>query len=397
MITHIDDNSSIHGLEDFLQSIVDTVRNPLLVLDRGLCVVSASRAFYQTFGLTPETTLGKRVYDLGNRQWNILELRHLLEDVLQHDSEFSEYEVRQAFPNIGMRVMLLNGRKLYRPGNHTEMLLLSIEDVTDRFTKQEILQNAYERERRIAQALQRPLMHPVGENAFPGLSIATFYEPARRNEADVGGDFFDAFALPGGKIALVIADASGKGLEAAARTMQVKDVLRAFTLEYPHIPAHIIARLNDYVNESHFEEEHNEKFVCLALVIIDPVSGAGAAVMAGTEPLVLIRARGGEPEVLELPCIPLGVASRLDYLALPLQLAPGDTLIMLTDGITDARQKNEFFGMEGIVRIANEHRGKDVKTLGQIILDSATEFANGKLQDDACLLIARRTSVSRAP
>jgi PAS domain S-box-containing protein len=275
VIAQNENESSINSTEDFLRSIVDTVRNPLLVLDKELRVVAASRAFHKTFDLSQDETDGRLVYDLGGGQWDIPELKHLLEDILPNNSEFDEYEVKQTFPPNGNRVMLLNGRKLYRPGNHTEMILLSIEDVTERTAKQVTLQKAYERERRIAQALQRPLMFPIDENAFPNLSIATFYEPARRNEADVGGDFFDAFALPGGKIALVIADASGKGLEAAARTMQVKDVLRAFTLEYPHIPAHIIARLNDYVNESHFEEDNSEN--SSVLLWSSSIQGAGRA------------------------------------------------------------------------------------------------------------------------
>src|SRR5207244_8604507 len=108
------------------------------------------------------------------------------------------------------------------------------------------LRAAYDRERRIAQVLQRPLLLQVAADAFPGLSLATLYEPAAA-EADVGGDFLDAFALPGGKVAVVVGDTCGKGLEAAAHNTHVKDVLRAFLREAPLRPGATLARVNDVV------------------------------------------------------------------------------------------------------------------------------------------------------
>jgi PAS domain S-box-containing protein len=116
----------------YVQSIVDTVREPFLVLDASLHVTTASRSFYQTFGVAPDETLGRFVYDLGDGQWNIPALRTLLEEVLPQEKAFQEFEVVHEFPSIGRRVMLLNGRKLWREGNHTEYILLAIEDVTER-------------------------------------------------------------------------------------------------------------------------------------------------------------------------------------------------------------------------------------------------------------------------
>ena len=105
---------------------------------------------------------------------------------------------------------------------------------------------ALARERRITQVLQRPLLLKVAEDAFPGLSLATFYEPAWE-EAEVGGDFYDAFALADGNVALVVGDACGKGLEAAAHNTQVKDVLRALLRGDPHHPGSVLSRLNEVV------------------------------------------------------------------------------------------------------------------------------------------------------
>jgi PAS domain S-box-containing protein len=127
----------------YAESIVDTVREPLLVLDSQLRVVTASRSFCHTFHVTAEETHGQLLYHLGNRQWDIPALRNLLEEVLPQNVQFDNYEVEHEFPAIGRRVMLLNARRIYRDGNHTELILLAIEDVTER-------KGVHDAERRLA-------------------------------------------------------------------------------------------------------------------------------------------------------------------------------------------------------------------------------------------------------
>ena len=114
----------------YAESIVDTVRDPLLVLDAELRVRSASRSFYEDFGVKPQETEGQLVYELGNGQWDIPELRTLLEGILPKNGSFRDFEVTHTFEAIGRRRMLLNGCKVRQPGNHSELILLSIEDVT---------------------------------------------------------------------------------------------------------------------------------------------------------------------------------------------------------------------------------------------------------------------------
>jgi len=115
------------------EATVDAVREPLLVLDGALHVTRANRAFYRSFGVLPAETIGRRVYDLGNGQWEIPRLRELLDRVTQENRSFEDFEVRHAFPAIGERVMLLNARRIERaPGAGPAMILLAIEDVTGR-------------------------------------------------------------------------------------------------------------------------------------------------------------------------------------------------------------------------------------------------------------------------
>jgi PAS domain S-box-containing protein len=122
----------IRDARQFAESIVATVREPLLVLDSDLRVITANRSFYQTFQVTPEKTENRLLYDIGDRQWDIPKLRELLEKILPKNTVFNDFEVEHDFPTIGRRMMLLNARRIYREGNKTQTILLAIEDITDR-------------------------------------------------------------------------------------------------------------------------------------------------------------------------------------------------------------------------------------------------------------------------
>jgi len=113
-------------------AIVDTLREPLVVLDRDLRVVAASRSFYRTFGVEPQNTIGRMLYDLGDGQWDIPALRKLLDNVIPEQRTIEAYEVEHEFPTIGRRKMLLNARQVFDEEHHDSALLLAIEDVTER-------------------------------------------------------------------------------------------------------------------------------------------------------------------------------------------------------------------------------------------------------------------------
>jgi len=121
----------LEQIETYAQDVVDTVREPLLILDSSLRVHSANRAFYQTFHVSSDETENRLIYELGNGQWDIPDLRTLLEDIVPKSSFFNDFELEHDFPVLGRRVMLLNARKL-RQGSHAELLVLAMEDVTER-------------------------------------------------------------------------------------------------------------------------------------------------------------------------------------------------------------------------------------------------------------------------
>ena len=140
-----DKTQAAEAAQGFLQSILDTGREPFLVLDGSLNVVTANRAFYQTFAAAEADTVGRFVYDLGDRQWDIPVLRRLLEEVLPNEAAFEGFEVTHDFPNVGPKTIRLNGRKLYRLGNHTTMFLLALEDVTGEREAEKARREAEER------------------------------------------------------------------------------------------------------------------------------------------------------------------------------------------------------------------------------------------------------------
>jgi chemotaxis protein methyltransferase CheR len=129
----MNDLDPFHGFADnraLAQAIVDTIREPLLVLDKDLRVVAASRSFFQTFRMNRQDVQGQPVYALGNGQWDIPELRLLLEGILPQHMIMEDYEVEQEFSMIGRRTMMLNARTVFYEKNDQALILLAIEDVT---------------------------------------------------------------------------------------------------------------------------------------------------------------------------------------------------------------------------------------------------------------------------
>jgi two-component system CheB/CheR fusion protein len=122
--------AQVKAAQELAESLVNTVREPLIVLDGDLRIVSANNAFYNSFQVVKEKTEKQLIYDIGNRQWDIPRLRELLEQILPESNYFNDYEVDHFFPTIGHKKMLLNARRVVAVSGHKPMILLSIEDIT---------------------------------------------------------------------------------------------------------------------------------------------------------------------------------------------------------------------------------------------------------------------------
>ena len=135
----------------YAEEIVATLREPFLVLDGSLRVLTANASFYRAFHVSGEETVGRFLYDLGNGQWDIPALRTLLEEAIPEEIAVHDFEVEHDFPAIGRRSMLLNARRFPPEGEHPNLILLAIEDVTERRRSDAALQDSELRFRRLFQ------------------------------------------------------------------------------------------------------------------------------------------------------------------------------------------------------------------------------------------------------
>jgi len=159
--------------------VVETIREGLLVLEPDLTIRFANRSFCQTFAVAPEDTVGRKLYELGNGQWDIPKLRTALETIISGRKTIEAFEVDHFFPSIGRRVMMLNARKVYGPGNKTQQILLAIDDVTERARLEREHAVAHER---IAMLMQE-LTHRV-KNSLQSIAAMVMIEARSHNSGE---------------------------------------------------------------------------------------------------------------------------------------------------------------------------------------------------------------------
>ena len=183
--------TEIQDAREYAENIVETVREPLVVLNSELKILTANHSFYETFKVTPEETIGNFIYDLGNRQWDIPKLRVLFEEILPKDTVFNGYEVEHDFPGIGRKIILLNARQIFRENIGSRIILLAMEDITERKRLETEIQDAREYAENIVETVREPLVVLNSE-----LKILTanhsFYDTFKvTSEATIGNFIYD--------------------------------------------------------------------------------------------------------------------------------------------------------------------------------------------------------------
>jgi serine phosphatase RsbU (regulator of sigma subunit) len=283
-----------------------------------------------------------------------------------------------------------------------------LTDVTEQREAERILAERAARQGHIAEALQRSLLLVPSPDAYPGLTVKPLYQSAE-DDALVGGDFFDVFAISEGYIALVVGDGTGKGVEAATYTAEVKFALRAFLREHNNL-ATAVGLLNDFVADNdRLDAAHlGGAYVALVVALVNTRTGDVICAAAGAEPPLIIRAcENDEParyEVVDTSGPLLGIERGSVYTEQHIILRVGDMLALTTDGITEARRprvrgqsaRREFFSITGVGEslVDGMQDGLGLSESAQSTVERARRFAGGSLQDDVCLLLARRKSAN---
>ena len=249
------------------------------------------------------------------------------------------------------------------------------------------LQNAlqFEQERHIAETLQQAL---IAEElpALDGLELAALYQAAAGSQ--VGGDFYSAWPIDDGRLALLVGDVSGKGVEAAGMTAMVRYMAEALS-QRARDPAEVVAELNSLLHA----RLPDASLVTLVLAVVDTAAGRLAWCSAGHPPPVLIDA-AGEQRSLEDPGPPCGAFSEADYCAHEEAFREGDVLVLYTDGIIEARRHGREFGEEGLADALREAAGEDPAQLARSVYAAARTWSGGRLTDDVAVAVARRTPAS---
>jgi serine phosphatase RsbU (regulator of sigma subunit)/anti-sigma regulatory factor (Ser/Thr protein kinase) len=250
-------------------------------------------------------------------------LRSVLRDVARGPERAAptEVEVRLTRADGAERRMLT--RAVARGG----LVVAASLDVTERRAA-EAAEAEAEREHRIAETLQRSLL-PVRLPDLPSLELAARYLPAG-DGAEVGGDWYDVIELPDGKIALVMGDVVGRGIPAAALVGKLRNALRAYTVE-GHPPERALEHLNALVDRAQHE------MATVLLFVLSPRDGRARWVSAGHPPALVRRADGGRLFLEGGRSVPLGAMAHAEYEAAEDVLAPGDVLLLYTDGLVERR------------------------------------------------------------
>jgi serine phosphatase RsbU (regulator of sigma subunit) len=238
------------------------------------------------------------------------------------------------------------------------------------------------KEHNIAERLQNALKSSLPET-ISGLDLDRHYAAAL-DEASIGGDFFDVFAVEKGVIALVVGDLAGKGLDAASQTATVRSMLR-FALYRGDRLSEALIHLNEALTE------HNllTGFATLFVGLYDTGSNRLTYISCGNEPS-LIRRATGQVETLETTAPVIGAFLSREFEERAVTLCPGDALIAFTDGLTEAgRARGEFLGVEGVAALAAGSGPVDsASALARRIIEGVEAHARGHMHDDQCLLVA---------
>jgi serine phosphatase RsbU (regulator of sigma subunit)/uncharacterized protein YigA (DUF484 family) len=238
----------------------------------------------------------------------------------------------------------------------------------------------YQQQKDFSETMQRSLL-PSALPEVAGVEVGHVYQSAAR--VDVGGDVYDFLTLDDGRLAVVLGDVTGKGIQAAADMAMAKFSFRALARMHPE-PEDFLAAANEVV----VDEIETGKFITMIYVLFDPESRAVASASAG-HPAARVVSADGQVGELGGRGLALGIDSDQEYEAARDELAPGTTVVLYTDGVIEARRDGELYGEERLDDLLRRHAGLDPQELSDAVLADCRSFAGGELSDDCAVVCLR--------
>jgi serine phosphatase RsbU (regulator of sigma subunit)/pSer/pThr/pTyr-binding forkhead associated (FHA) protein len=389
------------SLDEVLPKLLDSLFTIFVQADRGFVVLASS----PSGPLIPKAIKLRRPDDDTAVRISRTIVRQAIdgkEAVLSADAASdSRFNMSESITDFHIR-SLMCAPLLDAEGNPLGVIQIDTLDQRSRFTEEDLevlasiasqaaiaIDNAQLHERALQQqVLERDILlaRQVQMGLLPsrppeakGYHFFHYYEPARQ----VGGDYFDYIPLPGGKIAVVLGDVSGKGVSAALLMAKLSGEVR-YSLASESDPALAVRR----INETFSRDEWADRFVTFIVAIVHLKTHEVTLVNAGHMAPIL-RSASGEVSLVadDLSGVPLGVQSDYPYVASQLTLGPGESLTIYTDGFSEAMNAdNELYGLSNLVRQVGQE-ALDVEEVGQHIVDDVRRFAGGHPQsDDMCLV-----------
>jgi serine phosphatase RsbU (regulator of sigma subunit) len=240
----------------------------------------------------------------------------------------------------------------------------------------------YQQQKQFADTMQRSLL-PRSRPVIGGLEVGEVYEPSAR--MDVGGDVYDFLPLEDGRLAVVLGDVTGHGVDATADMAMAKYVFRSLAREHPE-PADFLASANDVI----CGEIGPGKFISMSYVVVDGGSGVVAAASAG-HPAPRIVLPGGSTRPLDAHGLVLGIDGGEEYAESHADLPQGASLVLYTDGVVEARRDGELYGDDRLDAVLAERHELPAHALAAAVAEDAREFAGGDLSDDLAVVVIRKT------
>jgi serine phosphatase RsbU (regulator of sigma subunit) len=240
----------------------------------------------------------------------------------------------------------------------------------------------YQQQKAFTETMQRSLL-PRERPLIQGLEIADVYESSAR--VDVGGDVFDFVELADGRLAVVLGDVTGHGVEATADMAMAKFVFRSLAREHPE-PGDFLASANDVV----VDEIAPGKFITMVYVTVDPSRGDVACASAG-HPAPRLVLPDGTVRSLDASGIVLGIEPGQDFEEVHDELPVGAAIVLYTDGVIEARSGGELYGTERLDALLAEHRHDAPAAIAKLVCEDARRHAGGELSDDVAIVVIKRT------